>query len=287
MYTAMFPQLVAGPIVRYSTIQDQILHRRESLRDFAAGARLFCVGLAKKVLLANTVAILAHQYAGRGRPRYRGDRRLGRTCGLHLPDILRLLGLFGHGHRPGKDVRLQVPPQLQLPLYLKKRHRVLATFAHIALLVLPRLRLHPPRGKSGTPPRWAFNPAVVWLLTEFRHGAAWNYILWRLYYLALLLLEKLLVGQWLHRLPSPIQWAYTALAFMGGWLLFWIEDLSVMGSYLLALVGAFGATGSSTFWELGAWSFIPVLLMCALASTPIIPWLRATVVISFIGGDEG
>jgi len=108
-----------------------------------------------------------------------------------------------------------------------------------------------------------------------------------LYYLALLLLEKLLVGQWLYRLPSPIQWTYTALAFMGGWLLFWIEDLSVMGQHLLALVGAFGATGSSTLWELGAWSFIPVLLMCVLASTPIIPWLRATVVISFIGGDEG
>ena len=105
MYIAMFPQLVAGPIVRYSTIEEQVLDRREDLRGFSQGVRLFAVGLAKKCLLANTAAILADQMlADGGVCRSRG--RVGRHRRLHVPDILRLQRLFRYGHRPRHDVRL-------------------------------------------------------------------------------------------------------------------------------------------------------------------------------------
>ena len=106
MYIAMFPQLVAGPIVRYSTIEEQVLDRREDLRGFSQGVRLFAVGLAKKCLLANTAAILADQMLADGGGVCRSRGRVGRHRRLHVPDILRLQRLFRYGHRPRHDVRL-------------------------------------------------------------------------------------------------------------------------------------------------------------------------------------
>lgn len=87
MYIAMFPQLVAGPIVRYSTIQEQVLHRKETLKGFCSGLRLFCVGLAKKVLLANVVAILATKMLQLG-GRNRLHRRMGWFDSVHVPNLL-------------------------------------------------------------------------------------------------------------------------------------------------------------------------------------------------------
>lgn len=68
--------------------------------------------------------------------------------------------------------------------------------------------------------------------------------------------------------------AYAVLAFMFGWLLFWCEDMSLLGPYLQAMFGRFGLTGTSTAWELGCWEYVPVFVLCAVASTPVVPWLR-------------
>lgn len=121
---------------------------------------------------------------------------------------------------------------------------------------------------------------MVWALTGFWHGAAWNYIGWGVYYGAILLLEKLVFGNALKKCPGFIQHIYCILVFMFGWLIFWIEDANVFSIYFAALFGAFGITGSSTFWELTAWEYWPVFVVCILASTPIVPWLRAHIVSS-------
>lgn len=127
-------------------------------------------------------------------------------------------------------------------------------------------------------PRWIFNLSVVWILTGVWHGAAWNYILWGLYYLAILLLEKFVWGKALKSLPIILQHLYAILIFMFGWLLFWIEDMGQMWIYFQAMFGVFGITGTSTLWELTIWEYWPVFIVCIFASTPIIPWLRAKLV---------
>lgn len=130
------------------------------------------------------------------------------------------------------------------------------------------------RGKS----RWLINLMIVWGLTGVWHGAAWNFVLWGLFYGALLIVEKLWLLRRMERLPAVLQHLYGIAVFMFGWLIFWIEDPAAFGEYLLALGGAFGATGTSTVWELNVWAYWPVLLICAVASTPVLPWLRAKVV---------
>ena len=120
-----------------------------------------------------------------------------------------------------------------------------------------------------------FNIAVVWAITGLWHGAAWNFVLWGVYYGVLLVCEKLVWGRALAKLPGLVQHAYGILVFMLGWLVFWIGDMGAMRLYLKAMLGAYGATGSSTLWELTCWEYVPVFAACALASTPVVPWVRS------------
>lgn len=126
--------------------------------------------------------------------------------------------------------------------------------------------------------RWCLNLSIVWALTGLWHGAAWNFIGWGVYYGAVLLLEKLLLGKLLSKFPGVIQHLYCIVVFMFGWLIFWIEDSSVFVQYLAALFGGYGLTGTSTLWELGVWEYWPVFVACIVASTPVVPWARARIV---------
>lgn len=274
MYIAMFPQLVAGPIVRYSTIQDQILNRRENLKDFAAGLRLFCIGLGKKVLLANVVAILATEMLSMG-----GSNigLIGAWFGLLAYTFQIFFDFAGYSDMAiglGKMFGFQYLRNFNYP-YISKSITEFWRRWHISLSSFFRDYVYISLGGNRCPmPRWIFNLSVVWILTGFWHGAAWNFIIWGLFYLSLLLLEKFVWGKALANLPSVLQHAYTIIIFMLGWLIFWIEDMGAMGEYALALVGAFGWTASSSIWELTFWAYIPIFVACIFASTPIVPWIR-------------
>lgn len=283
MYIAMFPQLVAGPIVRYSTIQDQVLNRKENLRDFCAGARLFIVGLAKKVLLANVVAILATQMLDSGGANI---GVVGAWAGLLAYTFQIFFDFAGYSDMAiglGKMFGFQYLRNFNYP-YISKSITEFWRRWHISLSTFFRDYIYISLGGNRcAKPRWIFNLSVVWFLTGFWHGAAWNYILWGLFYLAILLLEKFVWGKALAKLPSVLQHLYAIIVFMFGWLIFWIEDMGAMGEYFLAMFGAFGLTGGATLWELSFWSYWPVFIVCALASTPIVPWIRARLVAWVMG----
>lgn len=127
-------------------------------------------------------------------------------------------------------------------------------------------------------PRWVLNIAVVWAITGLWHGAAWNFVGWGVYYGVLLVCEKLVWGRTLAKLPGAVQHLYGILVFMFGWLIFWITDMDDMAGYLMAMLGCYGATGSSTLWELTCWEYVPVFVVYALASMPVVPWLRSLLV---------
>ena len=278
LYISMFPQLVAGPIVRYSTIQDQILNRRENLKDFSSGLRLFAIGLSKKVLLANTVAILADKMLRIG-----GESIgfVGAWAGLAAFTFQIFFDFAGYSDMAiglGKMFGFKYLRNFNYP-YISKSVTEFWRRWHISLSTFFRDYIYIPLGGNRVSKlRWCFNLCVVWALTGFWHGAAWNYIGWGVFYGAILLLEKLWLGERLKRLPSALQHVYCVLVFMFGWLIFWIEDPLVFSSYLTALFGGYGMTGANTFWELTAWEYWPIFLACVVASTPIVPLIRARLI---------
>ena len=278
MYIACFPQLVAGPIVRYSTIQDQVENRRENMPDFCAGLRLFIVGLAKKVLLANVAAILADRMLELGGP---SIGVIGAWMGLLAYTFQIYFDFAGYSDMAiglGKMFGFKYLRNFNYP-YLSKSAAEFWRRWHISLSSFFRDYIYIPLGGSRVKTsRWVFNIAVVWTITGLWHGAAWNFVLWGVYYGVLLVFEKLVWGRVLSRLPGVIQHMYGVLVFMFGWLLFWITDMGDMARYLMAMLGRYGATGSSTLWELTCWEYVPVFAVCMLASTPVVPWVRSLLV---------
>ena len=274
MYVCMFPQLVAGPIVRYQTIQEQIVERHETLNDFASGMRLFIIGLAKKALLANVVGSLATSMITRGGS---AIGVAGSWVGLAAYSFQILFDFSGYSDMAiglGKMLGFSFLRNFNYP-YISNSVSGFWRRWHISLSSFFRDYIYIPLGGNRVPvKRWVFNTAVVWFLTGFWHGAAWNYILWGLYYLLLLLLERFFLNKVLDRLPRFVRHVYVIIAFMFGWLLFWCEDLSVMGDYLAAMFGRYGALGTSTLWELTIWEYWPVFIACIVASTPVVPWLK-------------
>ena len=172
MYIACFPQLVAGPIVRYSTIQDQVENRRENVADFCAGLRLFIVGLAKKVLLANVVAILADKMLGLGGP---AIGAVGAWAGLLAYTFQIYFDFAGYSDMAiglGKMFGFKYLRNFNYP-YLSKSASEFWRRWHISLSSFFRDYIYIPLGGSRVKtPRWVFNIAVVWAITGLWHGAA-------------------------------------------------------------------------------------------------------------------
>lgn len=274
MYIACFPQLIAGPIVRYQTIQDQIENRTETLARFSSGMRLFIVGLSKKVLLANTCAILAEHVLAMGGP---SIGTVGAWGGLTAYTFQIFFDFSGYSDMAiglGRMMGFTYLRNFNYP-YISRSITEFWRRWHISLSTFFRDYVYIPLGGSRVSAgRNILNIAIVWTITGLWHGAAWNYIGWGVYYGLLLIAEKYLWGKALSRLPRIIQHLYCIFVFMFGWSFFWITDSSQLIPYWQALIGFFGDTGDSTFWELSVWEYLPVFVLCTIASTPICPYLK-------------
>lgn len=278
MYIAMFPQLVAGPIVRYEDIEDQIDDRRVTLAGFCAGIRLFCVGCGKKVLLANVMAILADNMLSSGGA---AIGLIGAWAGLAAYSFQIFFDFGGYSDMAigmGKMMGFNYPRNFNYPYishsateFWRRWHMTLGNFFRDYVYI-------PLGGNRTSKRRWMFNIAVVWGLTGIWHGAAWNFLLWGLYYGVLLICEKNFLLGLLDRAPSVVRRIWCIAVFMFGWLIFWIEDPSTFAEYLCAMFGAYGLTGSTSLWMLGAWEWWPMLIPCVLASTPLVPQVRECLV---------
>ena len=146
---------------------------------------------------------------------------------------------------------------------------------HISLSSFFRDYVYIPLGGSRcSKVRNAINILVVWAITGLWHGASWNFIGWGAFYGVLLLFEKFLWGRVLDRMPAVLCHLYTIVVFVFGWSFFWITDGTVLLDFWKALVFGYGVTGTSTFWELTVWEYWPVFIVCVIASTPLIPFLK-------------
>ena len=271
LYIALFPQLVAGPIVRYTTVAEELVSRRETFDDFAAGALRFSFGLAKKMLLANNLSLMADEAfstapigaaaAWLGAIAYTGQIYfdfsgysdmaigLGRMFGFHFEE------------------------NFNYP-YLSKSVTEFWRRWHMSLSGWFRDYVYIPLGgsRAGTA-KQVRNILLVWTLTGLWHGAAWNFLLWGLYFGVLLLGEKFWWGKALERAPSPLRHLYAMVIVVLGWVLFRCEGLSAVGSYLGAMFGLSGAGWGQALYFLRQYGVF--LAVGVVASLPVKDALRA------------
>ncbi len=274
MYVACFPQLIAGPIVRYQTIQDQVVGRKETLEKFAGGFRLFVIGLAKKALLANTMALLATDMLSRGGVEIGA---VGAWAGLAAYTFQIFFDFSGYSDMAiglGRMMGFEYLRNFNYP-YIAKSITEFWRRWHISLSTFFRDYVYIPLGGSRcSKARNALNIAIVWAITGLWHGAAWNYVGWGIYYGVLLILEKFVWGRALAKAPAVVGHIYTIAIFVFGWSFFWITDTNTLVQFWEALVGMFGVSGTTTLWALTAWEYWPVFITCVLASTPICPFMK-------------
>ena len=245
-YVTLFPQLIAGPIVRYRDVAAELEQRTHSVNAAASGARTFLCGLAKKVLLANTAGAMWEAF--RAVPD--AERTvLGAWLGIIFFTIQIYFDFSGYSDMAiglGRILGFRFAENFYYP-YVSRSITDFWRRWHISLSTWFREYVYIPLGGNRcTKGRMLLNLLVTWLLTGFWHGASWNYLLWGLYFFLLLTAEKLFLGKWLERLPRVLQHVYALFFIVIGWLIFVFEDSAAGLSYLGTMLGAGGGWVSGT-----------------------------------------
>jgi alginate O-acetyltransferase complex protein AlgI len=243
-YLSAFPQLIAGPIVRYRTVEDELENRVETLDDVAEGLRRFIAGLAKKTLIANVMAQVVDSLLSRGPSEYG-------TLGAWIAILSYTLQIYydfsGYSDMAigmGRMMGFHYLENFDYPYiaasvtdFWRRWHISLSTFFRDYVYI-------PLGGNRCSRRRWAFNMAVVWSLTGLWHGADWNFVLWGVYYGAILIGEKLLWGRYIEKVPV-VRNVYALACAVFGWVLFRAETLGQARQILGAMFGAYGNGGAS------------------------------------------
>ena len=239
LYVTMFPQLIAGPIVRYADIAPQLKERRVTLAGFGAGAQHFIWGLAKKVLLANN---LGRIYAGVQAMDLGGMSVLTAWLGILAYTLQIYFDFSGYSDMAiglGKMFGFTFMKNFDHP-YISKTITEFWRRWHISLGTWFREYVYIPLGGNRVVvAKHIRNILVVWMLTGLWHGASWNFVVWGLYYGVLLLLEKYVLAPALTRAPRWVAGCYTMLLVMIGWVFFSNTSITSAFAYLGALFGFF------------------------------------------------
>lgn len=240
LYVALFPQLIAGPIVRYTDIAAQLENREMILPGFSKGITRFVTGLGKKVLLANIAGQIATSLIG-------GDLSKASVLGAWLGIFAYTFQIYfdfsgysdmaiGLGHMFG----FTYVENFNYP-YISKSITEFWRRWHISLSTFFRDYVYIPLG--GNRRHQLRNMFIVWALTGLWHGASWNFVLWGLYYFVFLAIEKLFLGKFLEKLPAVVGHAYALFIIVVGWVFFYFDDVSRLGQMLKLMFGFSGQAG--------------------------------------------
>lgn len=240
LYVALFPQLIAGPIVRYTDIAAQLENREMTLPGFSKGITRFVTGLGKKVLLANIAGQVATSLIG-------GDLSKASVLGAWLGIFAYTFQIYfdfsgysdmaiGLGHMFG----FTYVENFNYP-YISKSITEFWRRWHISLSTFFRDYVYIPLG--GNRRHQLRNMFIVWALTGLWHGASWNFVLWGLYYFVFLAIEKLFLGKFLEKLPAVVGHVYALFIIVVGWVFFYFDDVSRLGQMLKLMFGFSGQAG--------------------------------------------
>lgn len=266
-FVTLFPQLIAGPIIQYKSVAEQLQCRQEDLEKFVSGIQRFCVGLAKKVLLANAVGKLWDVFLATDTAEL---TVLGGWLGLMAYAFQIYFDFSGYSDMAiglGRMFGFEFIENFNYP-YISKSVVEFWKRWHISLTNWFREYVYFPLGGNRvSKPKWIRNILVVWLLTGIWHGAGWNFLLWGLYYALFMLGERLFWGKGLAKLPAPVQHLYAMIVVLVGWGLFAIEDMGQLGRYLLVCFGGGSLVDAFTLYQL--WSYLPLLVILVFAALPM------------------
>ena len=268
-FVTLFPQLIAGPIIKYKDLDDQLEHRTHSPEQFASGVQVFVVGLAKKVLLANNLGMLWDAYKAMPAGQL---TTAGAWLGILAFSLQLYFDFSGYSDMAiglGRMLGFEFSPNFNYP-YISRSITEFWRRWHISLGTWFREYLYIPLGGNRVSRgRLLFNLLVVWAATGIWHGASWNFLLWGLYFAVLLILEKFFLLRFLERLPAAARHVYTLLLVAVSWAIFAIEDFGHMGAYLAAMFGmAEGGLADGAF-RYYLRSYLPTLAVSCAAAVPL------------------
>ncbi len=234
-YVTMFPQLIAGPIVRYRDVDDALRSRKHTIDNAVRGLRRFVCGLSKKVLLANTAGAFYESFASGVSD---SSSILGAWMGIVFFAFQIYFDFSGYSDMAiglGQIMGFDFPENFNYP-YISKSITDFWRRWHITLSTWFREYVYIPLGGNRKGKfRTFINLMIVWFLTGLWHGASWNFVLWGLYFAIILIIEKAFLGKWLEKLPSIISHLYAIVLILFGWFIFIWCDIENPTQYLQAL----------------------------------------------------
>ena len=268
-YVTLFPQLIAGPIVRYKDVDDQLKEREHSVFLFSSGVKTFVAGLCKKVLLANVAAAAFEELKALPETDL---TVLGAWMGILFYSFQIYFDFSGYSDMAiglGKMFGFRFLENFDYP-YISRSITEFWRRWHISLSTWFREYLYFPLGGSRVDKKWKVfrNLLIVWFLTGFWHGANWNYILWGLLFFVFLVLEKTFLLKLLDKIPAFFGHAYTLIVVMFSWLLFHFEDLGAGMLWALKMFGV-GAQVINDTTLFALLRSLPMIAILCLACTPL------------------
>jgi alginate O-acetyltransferase complex protein AlgI len=278
LYIALFPQLIAGPIVRYKEIAAQIRERVLTQRMFAEGVRRFVFGLGKKMLIADTIAQCVDAIFELPGNEITITLAWAAIVGYALQIYFDFSGYSDMAVGLGKMFGFRIPENFRYP-YSSRSVTEFWRRWHITLSAWFRDYVYIPLGGNRVRrSRTYLNLAAVFLLCGLWHGATWNFIIWGAFHGALLIVERLAVGSWLRRAPAPFAHIYTMIAILIGWVWFRAESLPAAMEFLGVMFG--GREGAGVHLALRNYltnEVIVAMLLGIILATPAYPALRTRI----------
>ena len=273
-YVTMFPQLIAGPIVRYHDVNVQLAVRKHSFAPFSEGISRFLFGLSKKVLLSNVFAQIADGVFKYAPNELSAAGVWMGAIGYTLQIYFDFSGYSDMAIGLGKMFGFEFLENFNYP-YISKSVTEFWRRWHISLSTWFRDYVYIPLGGNRcSPARHIFNLLAVWTLTGFWHGANWTFMAWGLYFGVLLILEKKFLAGWITRLPSVLQHVYALFFIVIGWVFFRSDSMGLAVQYLGSMftstvpLNRFVIEYPLRFW--------PYLLFGVVLSAPVFPRLKST-----------
>lgn len=267
MYISLFPQLIAGPIVRYTTIEEQLENRKYSFEKFALGVRRFVIGLGKKVLIANVLGELINVFLATK------DSSILFYWMYGISNMLQIYFDFS-GY---SDMAIGLGKMFGFEFLENFNYPYIATSItdfwrrwHISLSSWFRDYIYIPLGGNRVSKiKWIRNIFIVWLLTGLWHGSAWNFIIWGLYFGILLIIEKIFLNKYLEKLPKILSRIYVLIIVMISFIIFSGENMKQIIQNIGGLVGCaksnFISKESLYYFK----SYLVVFIVAIIGATPI------------------
>ena len=268
-YVSMFPQLIAGPIVQYKTIAQQLKERKETAEDFVIGINRFLIGVGKKVLLANNIGVLWDSISSMSAGKMTVATAWLGAAAYTFQIYYDFSGYSDMAIGLGKMFGFHFLENFNYP-YISKSITEFWRRWHISLSSWFREYVYIPLGgnRKGMA-KQIRNIAVVWILTGIWHGASWNFVLWGVYYGILLILEKFLLGKYLQKLPSILQNIYALFFVVVGWMIFAFDNTGSGLSYISMMFGAAGGGLADATTVYLLYNYAVLLILLILGSTQL------------------